>query len=463
MKNRSQTGSDAAEESSTCGAPGTSSWASWLASRPRSEQAALLDGLSGNALASLPFLFDFWAIPGHQLAPPGDWRTWLLLGGRGAGKTRAGSEWIRSLVEGATPLSGGGYGRIALVAETIDQGREVMIEGPSGIRAISPPDRRPAWEATRKRLVWPNGAEARLFSAHDPEGLRGPQFDAAWSDELAKWRKAKPVWQMLQFGLRLGKRPRQMVTTTPRRVPLLAELMKAPGTVISRAATEANRANLAPDFLTEMEREFGGTALARQELMGEFLSEEPGALWTRDGIETRRVRDAPVLERVVVAVDPPVTGHEGSDECGIIVAGVCTEAGARVAYVLADRSVQGVRPEAWAAAAIAAYRDFGADRLVAEVNQGGDMVESVLRQIDAGVSYGAVRASRGKAARAEPVSALYERGVVRHVGALDALEDQMCAFTGDRSGGSPDRVDALVWAIWELVLKGGGTPRVRGL
>jgi phage terminase large subunit-like protein len=439
------------------------SWASWLASRPRSEQARLLDGLSANALASLPFLFDFWTIRGHQLPPPGDWRTWLLLGGRGAGKTRAGSEWIRAIVEGATPLGGGAYGRIALVAETIDQGREVMIEGPSGIRAVSPPDRRPVWEATRKRLVWPNGAEARLFSAHDPEGLRGPQFDAAWSDELAKWRKARVVWQMLQFGLRLGARPRQMVTTTPRRVPLLAELMKAPGTVIGRAATHANRANLAPDFIAEMEREFGGTALARQELMGEFLSEEPGALWTRANIDRLRVREAPALERVVVAVDPPVSGHEGSDECGIIVAGVGREAGVRVAYVLADRSVQGVRPEAWAAAAIAAYRDFDADRLVAEVNQGGDMVESVLRQIDAGVSYGALRASRGKAVRAEPVSALYERGLVRHVGGLDALEDQMCAFTGDRSGPSPDRVDALVWAIWELVLKGGGAPRVRGL
>jgi phage terminase large subunit-like protein len=385
------------------------------------------------------------------------------MGGRGAGKTRAGSEWIRSIVEGATPLSAGSHGRIALVAETLDQGREVMIEGPSGIRAISPPDRRPKWEATRKRLVWPNGAEARLFSAHDPEGLRGPQFDAAWADELAKWRKAKPVWQMLQFGLRLGARPRQMVTTTPRRMPLLAELMKAPGTVISRAPTEANRANLAPDFIAEMEREFGGTSLGRQELLGEFLSEEPGALWTRDGIEAKRRRDVPELERIVVAVDPPVTGHEGSDECGIVVAGVRSEGAQRVAYVLADRSVQGVRPEAWAAAAIAAYREFDADKLVAEVNQGGDMVESVLRQVDPSVSYGSVRASRGKVARAEPVSALYERGLVRHVGALAELEDQMCAFTGDRRGGSPDRVDALVWAIWELMLKGGGAPRVRGL
>lgn len=439
------------------------SWASWLASRPRWEQEALLDGLSANTLAALPFLFDFWAIRGHQLPPAGNWRTWLLMGGRGAGKTRAGSEWIRSIVEGATPLARGSHGRIALVAETLDQGREVMIEGPSGIRAVSPPDRRPKWEATRKRLVWPNGAEARLFSAHDPEGLRGPQFDAAWADELAKWRKAKPVWQMLQFGLRLGSRPRQMVTTTPRRMPLLAELMKAPGTVISRAPTEANRANLSPDFIAEMEREFGGTALGRQELLGEFLSEEPGALWTRDCIENKRVRAGPELDRVVVAVDPPVTGHDGSDECGIVVAGVRSEGAQRVAYVLADRSVQGVRPEAWAAAAIAAYREFEADKLVAEVNQGGDMVESVLRQVDPSVSYGSVRASRGKAARAEPVSALYERGLVRHVGALAELEDQMCAFTGDRSGGSPDRVDALVWAIWELMLKGGGAPRVRGL
>ncbi len=439
------------------------SWASWLASRPRWEQEALLDGLSANTLAALPYLFDFWAIRGHQLPPPGGWRTWLLMGGRGAGKTRAGSEWIRSIVEGPTPLSGGSHGRIALVAETLDQGREVMIEGPSGIRAISPPDRRPKWEATRKRLVWPNGAEARLFSAHDPEGLRGPQFDAAWADELAKWRKARPVWQMLQFGLRLGRRPRQMVTTTPRRVPLLADLMKAPGTVISRAPTEANRANLAPDFIAEMEREFGGTALGRQELLGEFLSEEPGALWTRDCIEKQRLRDVPALERIVVAVDPPATGHEGSDECGIVVAGVRSEGAERVAYVLADRSVQGVRPEAWAAAAIAAYREFDADKVIAEVNQGGELVETLIRQVDPRTPYKAVRATRGKVTRAEPVAALYEQGRVRHAGSFPLLEDQMCAWTGETGQGSPDRMDALVWAVTELSLGAGSAPRVRRL
>ncbi|MGG7565674.1 DNA-packaging protein [Rhodovulum sp. DZ06] len=423
-----------------------------------------MEGLSANAAAALPYIWDFWAIRGHQLPPAGDWRTWVLLGGRGAGKTRAGSEWIRWMAEGATPLARGRAKRIALVAETLDQGREVMIEGPSGIRAVSPPDRRPKWEATRKRLVWPNGAEARVFSARDPEGLRGPQFDAAWGDELAKWPKARAVWQMLQFGLRLGRRPRQLVTTTPRRVPLLAEIMKAPGTVVGRAPTSANRANLAPDFIAEMEREFGGTALARQELEGEFLSEEPGALWPRAILEAGRVREAPALERVVVAVDPPVTGHAGSDECGIVVAGVASEGGKRVAYVLADESVQGLRPEGWAARAVAAFETFQADRIVAEVNQGGDLVESVLRQVAPDVPYTAVRASRGKAARAEPVSAKYEQGLVRHVGSLPALEDQMCAFTGDRRGGSPDRVDALVWAITELLLKGGGgVPRVRGL
>ena len=439
------------------------SWASWLASQPESVRRELVEGLSGNALASLPYLFDFWAIRGHQLPPGGDWRTWVLLGGRGAGKTRAGAEWVRGMVEGATPLAAGRARRVALIAETLDQGREVMIEGESGIRAVSPPDRAPKWEATRKRLVWPNGAEARVFSARDPEGLRGPQFDAAWSDELAKWPKARAVWQMLQFGLRLGSRPRQMVTTTPRRVPLLGEIMAARGTVVSRAATSANAANLAPDFIAEMEREFGGTALARQELEGEFLTEEPGALWPRAVIETGRVREAPALERVVVAVDPPVTGHAGSDECGIVVAGLAREGDRRVAYVLADESVQGARPEGWAARAVAAYERWDADRIVAEVNQGGDLVENVLRQIDPTIPFRAVRASKGKAARAEPISAHYERGEVRHVGMLPQLEDQMCAFTGDRRGGSPDRVDALVWAISELFGKGGGSPRVRGL
>ncbi|WP_370426857.1 DNA-packaging protein [Oceanicella actignis] len=404
-------------------------------------------------------MFDVWALPGHQLPPPGEWRTWLILGGRGAGKTRAGAEWVRSMAEGPTPLAPGRRRRVALIAETFDQAREVMVEGESGIRAVSPPDRAPHYEVTRKRLVWPNGAEARLFSAQDPESLRGPQFDAAWCDELAKWKHAREVWDMLQFGLRLGDAPQQIVTTTPRRVPLLTELMRAPDTVVTHAPTEANRANLAPGFIEAVERRFKGTSLGRQELMGELLTEAPGALWTRATIERGRAAPPDAFERIVVAVDPPVTGKAGSDECGIVVAGLARG----VAWVLEDASVQGAAPRAWAERAVAAYHAHEADRLVAEVNQGGDLVEALVRQVDPLVSYRAVRATRGKAARAEPVAALYEQGRVRHGGLFPALEDQMCAFTGDRSEGSPDRVDALVWAVTELMLSAGGAPRVRRL
>ena len=416
-------------------------------------------------MLALEWLFEVWALPGHQIAPPPPWRTWVVLGGRGAGKTRAGAEWVRAVVEGPTPLLKGECARLALVAETIDQAREVMVEGPSGIRACSPPDRRPVFEVSRRRLVWPNGAEARLFSAVDPEALRGPQFDAAWCDELAKWRKGRETWDQLQFGLRLGTNPRQMVTTTPRRSALLEEILAADDTVVAQAPSEANRANLAPGFLEAVERRFAGTSLARQELAGELLTEAPGALWTRDGLEGARVAAAPELVRVVVAVDPPATSGAAADACGIVVAGVCGSRPAPVVYVLADLTVQGLAPAQWAERVVGAFHGWAADRVVAEVNQGGDLVESLLRQADPSVAYRAVRATRGKAVRAEPVAALYEQGRVRHVGRFEALEDQMCQFTGDRSQGSPDRVDALVWAVTELALGAppGMGPRVRSL
>ena len=381
------------------------------------------------------------------------------MGGRGAGKTRAGAEWVRSEVEGNLPLDPGRSRRVALIGETYDQVRDVMIHGDSGILACSPPDRRPEWKATQRQLIWPNGAVAQAFSASEPESLRGPQFDAAWVDELAKWKKAEEAWDMLQFALRLGENPRQCVTTTPRNVGVLKRVLKAGSTVVTSAPTEANRAYLADSFLAEVRERYAGTRLGRQELDGVLLEDVEGALWTTAALEDLRVEAAPELDRIVVAVDPPVTGHARSDECGIIVAGAVTQGPPQEwrAYVLADLSVNAATPTAWARVAIDAMESFGAERLVAEVNQGGDLVESVVRQIDPLVPYRAVRAIRGKAARAEPVAALYEQGRVRHLRRLGKLEDQMCAMTaqGFEGRGSPDRLDALVWALHELMIVPG--------
>lgn len=437
--------------------PETKSGADWLACATQDERESFLNDLSDGALMALPYLFEFWALD-HQLPPEGDWRTWVIMGGRGAGKTRAGSEWVRSEVEGAGPLDPGRSRRVALVGETIDQVREVMVFGESGILACSPPDRRPVWEAGRRRLVWPNGAIAQVFSAHEPESLRGPQFDAAWVDELAKWKKAEDTWDMLQFGLRLGTHPRQCVTTTPRNVGVLKQILKNPSTVTTHAPTEANRAYLAKSFLDEVRTRYADTRLGRQELDGVLLEDTEGALWTMAMLDKHRLgSDTPVLDRIVVAVDPPVTGHKGSDECGIVVAGVFAKGppGDWKAVVLEDASVTAASPSEWAEAALSAMERHQADRLVAEVNQGGDLVESVIRQIDAAVPYKAVRATRGKVTRAEPVAALYEQGRVSHAGNMAALEDQMCRMTshGYEGKGSPDRVDALVWALHELIIE----------
>jgi phage terminase large subunit-like protein len=415
----------------------------------------ILSGLSRNALLALPWLFEVWALPEHQLPPPGDWATWVVMGGRGAGKTRAGAEWVRAQVEGARAGDPGRAAHVALIAETLDQAREVMVFGPSGLLACSPPDRRPEWQAVRRRLVWPNGAEARIFSASDPESLRGPQFDCAWADELAKWKKGRAAWDMLQFGLRLGERPRAVVTTTPRVNGLLSRVLAAEGTVVTRAPTSANRANLARSFLETVEREYGGTVLGRQELDGEMPTELPGALWPPARIEACRGM-APALDRIVVAVDPPVTGGKAADACGIVVAGVeaAGPPGNWTTWVLEDATVTGAHPRVWAEAVVAAARRWRADRVVAEVNQGGDLVETLIRQVDPLLSYRAVRATRGKVARAEPVAALYERGRVRHGGVFRALEDQMAQVTaeGFTGQGSPDRVDALVWAVTDLMV-----------
>jgi phage terminase large subunit-like protein len=397
----------------------------------------------------------FWARD-DQLAPAGDWTTWLMIGGRGAGKTRAGSEWVRALAES------GRSGRIALVGETLADGRDVMIEGVSGLLSVHAPGRAPRWRSSLRRLDWPNGAIAQVFSADDPESLRGPQFDAAWCDEIGKWRYAREAWDMLMFGLRLGATPRVLATTTPRPTPLIRALLADDGVAVTRARTVDNAFNLAPGFIKAVHAAYGGTRLGRQELDGELIGERADALWTRDQIESARVRQAPPLARICVAVDPPASSGRHADACGLMVAGVTPEG---VAHVLEDATLARVRPDQWASRAAALFHRWQADAVVVEVNQGGDMAEAVLRQVDEALPIVAVRATRGKFLRAEPVAALYARGLVRHVGAFPELEDEMCDFGpgGLSSGRSPDRLDALVWAITHLALSKRGAPRVRGL
>ncbi|ODA66845.1 Terminase-like family protein [Methyloligella halotolerans] len=421
--------------------------------------------MNAGELRRLHYDWPLWARE-DQLAPGaaqggGDWTTWLMLGGRGAGKTRAGAEWVRSIAE-APREACQQPPRIALIGETFADARNVMVEGVSGLLAVHPPEMRPLFEATKQRVTWPNGAVAQLFSAEDPEALRGPQFDAAWADELAKWRRPQDTWDMLQFGLRLGERPRQVVTTTPRPVPLIKALLADETCAVTRVATAANAINLAPRFLEAIVGKYRGTRLGRQELMAELLEDRPDALWPRALIEKARVNETPDLRRIVVAVDPPVTSGGKADACGIVVAGVSADG---LGFVLKDRTVQGLSPAGWAKAALAAYHNGDADCIVAEVNQGGELVEAVLRQVDRSVPVRSVRASRGKFVRAEPVAALYEQGRVFHVGSLAELEDEMSDFGPDGlSGGrSPDRVDALVWALTALMLQGGAEPRVRGL
>jgi phage terminase large subunit-like protein len=439
-----------------------------LSGLPPDERNGLLATLSPNALMSLPWLFEHWALA-HQLPPEGDWTTWVVLGGRGAGKTRAGAEWVRAEVDGGKPGDPGRSARVALVGETLDEAREVMVFGASGLLAAAPPDRRPEWQASRRRLVWPNGAVAQLFSASDPESLRGPQFDAAWCDELGKWQKPE-AWDMLQFALRLGVRPRQVVTTTPRAAPLLKAVLAAPGTVVTRAATAANRMHLAASFLAAVTAKYGGSRLGRQELDGELVEDVEGAIWTWATRAAARRPGPRVLDRIVVAVDPPVTSGPGADECGIVVAGAATAGPPQdwAAEVIEDGSLAGASPRAWAERAVALFHAHAVDRLVAEVNQGGELVAHLVRQVDPLVPFRAVRASRGKAVRAEPVAALYEQGRVTHRGGFAALEAQMAAMTlgGFAGRGSPDRVDALVWALTDLMLEPAAvwrSPRVRGL
>ena len=432
----------------------------WLLTKESAPRLALLSQLDEPHRRKLVAHWPFWARP-EQLPPPGDWRVWLVCAGRGFGKTRAGAEWV-GMVAQANPQA-----RIALVGSSIGEARAVMVEGESGIMACSKAAARPHFEASLRRLTWPNGAQAFLYSAAEPESLRGPQHSHGWCDEIGKWDnasdRATQAWDNLLMGLRLGNDQRLLATTTPRVVPLVRRLLaeEADGSVIvTRGRTYDNGANLPPRFVSAMRRQFGQTALGRQELDGELLADVEGTLWSRSLLEQcREPVHEDALARVVIGVDPPVSAK--GDECGIVVAGV-TASGA--GKVLADCSVKGASPESWARAVAGAMTAWNADRVVAEANQGGQMVESVLRAADCQMPIRLVHASRGKVARAEPVAALYEAGRVKHVGLFARLEDQLCGLMAGGSyegpGRSPDRADALVWALTELMLGKRTTPRV---
>ena len=406
--------------------------------------------LAGIDPIKLEYDWPFWARP-NQLAPVGDWRIWLVLAGRGFGKTRAGSEWIRSVACGATPMGAGRHRRIAIIAETAADARDVLVEGDSGILAVHPRDFRPLYEPSKRRLTWPNGAVATLYNAVEPDQLRGPQHDAALLDELAKWRYARETWDQLQFGMRLGSHPQQVIATTPRPIPLIKEIMAMDDCIATRGSTMDNAGNLAPSFIKSIMDKYAGTRLGRQELDAEILDDVPGALWTRQIIDDLRVAEHPQLVRVIVAVDPSgASGNGDGDDIGIVIAGKATNGHA---YVLGDWTCN-LSPDGWARRTIDAYDHFKGDKIVAERNFGGAMVESVIRTVRKTAPVELVNASRGKVARAEPVAALYEQSRVHHVGSLADLEDQMCMMTpeGYIGEGSPDRADALVWALTELML-----------
>lgn len=422
-----------------------------LAKLPNAERAAKLSTLNERQLASLRWNWRFWARE-DQLEPDGDWLVWLLLAGRGFGKTRTLAETVRGWACGATPLAKGRYGRIALVAETAADARDVIVEGESGVLAVHPRDHRPAYEPSKRRLTWPNGAVATLFNATEPDQLRGPQHDAAACDEIAKWREADETWANLMLGLRLGEAPRCVVATTPRPLPLLRKLIADARTVTTRGKTADNAVNLAEPFLKTVTERYGGTRLGRQELEGEMLDDLPGALWRRSWLDEGRRKAPETLERVVVAIDPAATSNDESDETGIVCAGVAEDADKiRRGYVLEDASLRG-SPEEWARAAVAAFDRWNADRIVAEANNGGEMIQTVIKTVRPGLPVELVHASRGKAVRAEPISALFEQGRAHMAGSFPELEDQLCCFTPwlDRSKGSPDRADAMVWALSAL-------------
>ena len=381
-----------------------------------------------------------------QMPPEGDWDTWLILAGRGFGKTRTGAEWVRAQVENNQA------GRIALVARTIPEAQSVMIEGESGIINVSPPWNQPIYEPSKRKLTWPNGAFALAFSSHEPDQLRGPQFDAAWCDELASWEYPNESWDNLAFALRLGHRPRSVVTTTPKPIEIVRSLPNRPGVHVTRGSTYDNQDNLPPTLFTQLIDQYDGTSIGRQEIYAELIDEDEDALWKREWIEKARLSAYPPIARIVVSVDPAMSSKPTSSETGIVVVGA--DMHREHAYVLADESAR-LTPQGWALRTVHLFDKFGATRIIAEDNAGGDLVRSTLKAaVPRTLPYKGIKARSGKRIRAEPVAALYEQGRVHHVGRFPKLEDQMCTWTPDLGPShSPDRADALVHAITELMLE----------
>jgi phage terminase large subunit-like protein len=406
---------------------------------------------------------DWMPHPG-QSAPPGAWRVWLMLAGRGFGKTRAGAEWVSKLARQDERM------RIALVGGTIDEVANVMIRGESGLMAVARADEELVWVPSTRTLTFANGAQAFAYSGERPDKLRGPEHHIAWCDELAKWSHPQKTWDNLMLGLRLGRRPRVLVTTTPRPITLVKQLARDPQTVRAKAPGRTqDNPHLPGAFVADVRERYGGTRLGRQELDGELIEDVEGALWTRDMVERARVAvgfardERDLFTRIVIGVDPPVSAE--GDACGIVAVGLGADG---IGYVIGDHSVSGLSPEGWARAVAAAAEAHGADRVVAEANQGGAMVESVLRAADCALPVRLVHARRGKSARAEPVAALFENGRARFAGAFPELEDELTGLTigGGYEGPSrsPDRADAMVWAMTELMLKPkGAAPRIRML
>jgi phage terminase large subunit-like protein len=422
-----------------------SSLAELLISLPDEVRTAELARLSDADCGSLLNDWRFWART-DQLPPPGPWRNWLILSGRGWGKTRTGAEFIRAEVDRLGPNT-----RVALIGQTVADVRMVMIEGESGLLNCFPRDQRPEYIPSLREIHFANGAIGLTYSGDQPDQLRGPQHHVYWADELAKWQYPQDAWDNLEMGLRLGVHPRGCITTTPRPLKIIRELTRDRLTHVTRGATFDNAGNLPAATMERLREKYEGTRIGRQELYGEVLDDVEGALWTRAIIEAKRIpkQTAPDLARVVVAIDPAVTSGEDADETGIVVAGKGVDGRG---YVLADLSCR-LSPDSWARRTVHAYREFGADRIIAEVNNGGDLVERIIRTVDPNAAYKKIHASRGKRVRAEPVAALYEQGRVSHVGMFAALEDQMCMYVPDAYDGSPDRVDALVYALSELFLE----------
>lgn len=411
---------------------------------PAAERKKILDGLNEAQLQSLLYDWRYLARP-KQLRPSGDWRYWLVQAGRGFGKTRTGAETVREWVNE-------GYRLIHLVASTAGDARDVMVQGESGLLNCFPPNQRPNYEPSKRLITFHNGAIARLFSADEPERLRGPQCEAFWADEVAAWRFLQEAWDNLQFGFRLGNDPRGVITTTPRPLPLIKALIEDPATIVTRASSYENRANLAPAFFDSIIRKYEGTRIGRQELLAELLEDVPGALWNMQRIDAARIKLSDVsyelLVRIVVAIDPAVSSNADSDDTGIVVAAL-TRTGHVI--VLDDLTCKET-PRGWADIAASVYREKRCDRIIGEVNNGGELVEANIHAVAPDVAFRAVRASRGKAVRAEPIAALYEQGRVHHVGYFPLLEEQMCSWSPQSGGKSPDRMDALVWAVTDLIV-----------